>query len=147
MEIWQEGFYDWTVRDKKDWMAKVEYIRMNPVRARLSEKPEDWPYSSASGRFALDPMPIKYLEIPSGAKALAVSAQTPGLKPRPPKEEAALGLKPPNFESLDVGAKTPTPSGARAQVTPSATPGLKPRPPKEDRLMDLPQTGVKSART
>jgi putative transposase len=102
MEIWQEGFYDWTVCDEKDWIAKVEYIRMNPVRANLIEKACDWLYSSANGQFTLDPMPTKY------------STQA---------------------------------SGAKAQVTPSATPELKLRPPKEDRLMDLPQTGVKSART
>lgn len=66
MQIWQPGFYDWTVRDEKDCQAKVEYIRLNPVRAGLIEKPEDWPYSSASGRFTLDPVPEKFA---SGAKA------------------------------------------------------------------------------
>ena len=48
MEIWQEGFYDWTIRDACDWRSKVEYIRMNPVRAKLCVKPEDWLYSSAN---------------------------------------------------------------------------------------------------
>src|SRR5579864_4688195 len=49
--IWQKGFYDWTIRDANDWNAKVEYIRMNPVRAKLVAEPLDWPYSSASDRF------------------------------------------------------------------------------------------------
>lgn len=66
MQIWQPGFHDWTVRDGKDYQAKVEYIRMNPVEARLVEWPEDWPYSSASGRFDLDPVPDRLV---SGAKA------------------------------------------------------------------------------
>ncbi len=114
MEIWQQGFYDWTIRDANDWQTKAEYIRMNPVRAKLSERPEDWPYSSANGRFTLDPMPIKYLEIPSGAKAQTVSAQTPGLKLRPSKEEKAPGPKGSTTDSV-------------------VAPELKLRPPKEQR--------------
>jgi len=86
MAIWQEGFHDWTNRDADDWQTKVDYIRMNPVRAKLAAKPEDWPYSSASGRFTLDPAPDKYLHFASGAKAPVVPTQAPGLKPRPPKE-------------------------------------------------------------
>jgi len=89
MEIWQEGFYDWTIRDLTDWRLKVNYIRMNPVQARLVVRPEDWPYSSASSRFALDPVPQRYLPVTSGAKALVSSSSTPGLKPRPPKEGPA----------------------------------------------------------
>jgi putative transposase len=87
LEIWQEGFYDWTVRDVHDWETKVEYIRMNPVRARLTEQPGDWPYSSAGGRFSLDPVPDRYLPFASGAKAPSIAEHTPGLKPRPPKEQ------------------------------------------------------------
>jgi putative transposase len=57
MEIWQEGFYDWTIRDIHDSQTKVEYIAMNPARAKLVQKPQDWPHSSASGRYLLDPVP------------------------------------------------------------------------------------------
>ena len=57
MEIWQPGFHDWTIRDRDDFRAKHEYIRLNPVEARLAERPEDWPYGSARGKFAMDPMP------------------------------------------------------------------------------------------
>jgi len=89
MEIWQEGFYDWTIRDADDWHSKAGYIRMNPVRAMLVTKPEEWPYSSANGRIALDPIPVRYLQLASGAKAPFVPTQTPGLKPRPPKEHQA----------------------------------------------------------
>ena len=38
MEVWQEGFHDWTIRDSEDWQAKVRYIYQNPVTARLVEK-------------------------------------------------------------------------------------------------------------
>jgi REP-associated tyrosine transposase len=60
MEIWQPGFHDWTIRDGKDYQAKLRYIHMNPVQARLVERPEDWPLSSASGVFSLDPAPEKF---------------------------------------------------------------------------------------
>ena len=60
MEIWQVGFHDWTIRDVEDYRAKVRYIHMNPVQARLVERPEDWPFGSASGKFSLDPESEKY---------------------------------------------------------------------------------------
>jgi putative transposase len=89
MEIWQVGFYDWTIRDYNDWQTKVEYVHQNPVRARLVEKPQDWPYSSADSSFTLDLMPDKFLKLSSGAKAQPAAALTPGLKPRPPKEHGS----------------------------------------------------------
>jgi putative transposase len=95
MEIWQIGFHDWTIRDYNDWQAKVEYIHTNPVRAKLVRRPEDWPYSSASAKFTLDPIPDKYLLLSSGAKAQTASALTPGLKPRPPKENDNIKSAPP----------------------------------------------------
>jgi putative transposase len=68
MEIWQAGFYDVTVRDEADYHARQQYIWMNPVKAGLVEKPEDWAFGSASGKFQLDPMPRR-LRITSGAEA------------------------------------------------------------------------------
>jgi putative transposase len=62
MQIWLPGFHDWTIRDDADYQAKREYIRMNPVRARLVEQPQDWPYGSASGRFELDGVPDQFRE-------------------------------------------------------------------------------------
>ena len=55
--VWQAGFSNHRVRDFEDYEKHKEYIRMNPVRARLVEKPENYPYSSASGRFRLDGAP------------------------------------------------------------------------------------------
>jgi putative transposase len=60
MEIWQVGFHDWTVRDKADYQTKVGYIHMNPVRARLVERPEDWLFGSACGKFVMDAVPEKF---------------------------------------------------------------------------------------
>jgi REP-associated tyrosine transposase len=69
MEIWQRGFYDWTIRDAEDWRQKAQYIRENPVVAKLVERPEAWPYSSANPKFTLDSSPEKFKTGPSGAKA------------------------------------------------------------------------------
>jgi putative transposase len=110
MEIWQEGFCDWTIRDADDGRTKAECIRMNPVRAKLVSKPEEWPHSSAAGRFSLDPTPSKYSHLASGAKAQIAGTLTPGLKPRPPKEtkktveKSSFAVQTPN-----VGLKSPTP--------------------------------------
>jgi REP-associated tyrosine transposase len=41
---WQEGFFDHVLRSYESYAQKWEYVRMNPVRAQLSETPEDWPY-------------------------------------------------------------------------------------------------------
>src|SRR5438067_1972670 len=49
--VWQEGFTNHRIRDEQDYEHHAEYIRMNPVRARLVERPEMYPYSSASARF------------------------------------------------------------------------------------------------
>ena len=41
-EVWQKGFSDHRIRDIQDWERHIEYIRMNPVKAGLCEKPEDY---------------------------------------------------------------------------------------------------------
>jgi hypothetical protein len=69
MEIWQRGFYDWTIRDAEDWQQKTRYIHENPVVDKLVERPEGWPYSSANPKFTLDPIPEKFRTGPSEAKA------------------------------------------------------------------------------
>jgi putative transposase len=55
--IWQPSFTNHRVRDFEDYERHRIYIRLNPVRARLSETPESYPHSSASGRLRLDPAP------------------------------------------------------------------------------------------
>jgi putative transposase len=44
--FWQ-GRFGCVAMDGAHHMAAVRYVLMNPVRARLCEKPEDWPWSSA----------------------------------------------------------------------------------------------------
>ena len=56
-EIWQRGYVDHRVRDAQDYAGHRQYIRFNPVKARLAETPEAYPYSSAFTGFQLDPIP------------------------------------------------------------------------------------------
>jgi REP element-mobilizing transposase RayT len=39
---WQEGFFDHVLRSAESYSQKWEYVRMNPVRAGLSDDPEQW---------------------------------------------------------------------------------------------------------
>jgi putative transposase len=44
--LWQPRYFDRAVRTVKEYYEKVEYIHLNPVRAGLVERAEDWPWSS-----------------------------------------------------------------------------------------------------
>jgi putative DNA methylase len=45
--FWAPEYYDRAIRDNTHYATIVEYIAMNPVKARLCTKPEDWRFSSA----------------------------------------------------------------------------------------------------
>jgi len=55
--VWQASFSNHRVGDLKDYENHRDYVRMNPVRARLAERPEEYPFSSAAGMIRLDPVP------------------------------------------------------------------------------------------
>ena len=42
---WQSGFFDHRLRSSSQFLAKVDYIRQNPVRKGLVSRAEDWPFS------------------------------------------------------------------------------------------------------
>lgn len=46
--LWQERFHSF-VMDEKHLVAAVRYVEMNPVRAGLCSRPEEWPWSSVHG--------------------------------------------------------------------------------------------------
>jgi putative transposase len=71
MQIWQSGFHESKVVDWADFKKKADYIHFNPVAAKLVESPENWQYSSASGKYQLDP-------IPQGLKPTALQADNVG---------------------------------------------------------------------
>ena len=79
--IWQKGFHEHWIRSRDDYEARKRYIEQNPVKARLAVRPSDYPYSSANGKFCLDPVTMT-----SAAEAAETSDKaSAGLKPRPAK--------------------------------------------------------------
>jgi len=46
--IWQERFYEHTIRDEKDWLDKMEYIKNNPLKHGLVQNSNAWKYTSFS---------------------------------------------------------------------------------------------------
>ena len=67
LAVWQASFTNHRIHDDVDCERHREYIWMNPVRAGLVRSPEEYVYSSANGRFALDPMP-------PGLKPISITA-------------------------------------------------------------------------
>lgn len=46
--FWYKDYYDRFIRDEKHFNACFDYIHNNPIKAGLVDRPEDWPWSSAS---------------------------------------------------------------------------------------------------
>ena len=44
--VWQERFYEHTIRDEKDYLEILNYMKYNPVKHGYIEDIEDWEYSS-----------------------------------------------------------------------------------------------------
>ena len=59
-EIWQKGYNEHRIKDADEYAQHVEYIWMNPVKAGLVERPDDYPYSSARWKADVDPAPIQF---------------------------------------------------------------------------------------
>ncbi len=46
-QFWQHEPFDRYIRNRRHFVNVIKYIENNPVKAGLSEKPEDWRFSSA----------------------------------------------------------------------------------------------------
>jgi len=44
--FWQKRYYDFNIRDHKQFVEKLRYIHRNPVTRGLCERAEDWEWSS-----------------------------------------------------------------------------------------------------
>ena len=42
--VWQDDYFDRYLRYAESYRQKCQYVRNNPVRAGLVQRPEDWPY-------------------------------------------------------------------------------------------------------
>ena len=45
-EVWQPRFFDRALRTVKEYNEKIEYLHLNPVRAGLVQRAQEWPWSS-----------------------------------------------------------------------------------------------------
>ena len=52
--IWHAGFHDRWMRDEQEYRGSKRYIEQIPVEAKLTQCPENYEYSSASGKYELD---------------------------------------------------------------------------------------------
>lgn len=48
--FWMRDYHDRRIRDEAHMNRAIRYIENNPVKAGLCERPEDWAWSSATGR-------------------------------------------------------------------------------------------------
>ncbi len=44
--VWQKRFYEHTIRDEKDYVKILDYIKLNPIKHGLVDNINDWKYSS-----------------------------------------------------------------------------------------------------
>lgn len=44
--FWQKRYYDFNIRDYRQFVEKLRYLHRNPVKRGLVAKPEDWKWSS-----------------------------------------------------------------------------------------------------
>jgi REP element-mobilizing transposase RayT len=49
-DFWQEDYWDTFMRDEEQTRKAIRYIENNPVKAKLCQTPEAWPFSSARYR-------------------------------------------------------------------------------------------------
>ena len=45
--LWQPGYHDHLLRDRKDFESRLEYMHDNPRRANLVQQPDQYPFSTA----------------------------------------------------------------------------------------------------
>ncbi len=69
-EVWEKSFHDHRVRDAADYAASRKYIYDNPVRRGLASSPQEFPFSSADGRYQLDEIPQRLKPLLPAAAAM-----------------------------------------------------------------------------
>jgi len=70
--LFQGRFFDRAIRTVKEYREKVEYMHLNPVKAGLVERPEEWKWSSVhdytgtwqSAEGAGSPIPLDRIMLP-----------------------------------------------------------------------------------
>jgi len=68
--IWQPRYFDSICRKVQDFWEKMDYIHLNPVRAGLAARPEDWPWSSAALGHPHPVLCVDPVELPADGNTL-----------------------------------------------------------------------------
>jgi putative transposase len=96
--IWQRGFSDHRIRDVEDYDKHRHYIWLNPVKAQICKRADEYLYSSAFPGYVSDPVPQGLKPIVVGVvsgTAEAVPFQriktVPGQEPETCEIEPTLG--------------------------------------------------------
>ena len=76
--VWHSGFHDRWIRDVQEFFRCRQYIRENPVKARLVDRCEEFRWSSAAGSVQLDLSKFEELQglKPSSAAGSYVAVET-----------------------------------------------------------------------
>ena len=78
-EIWQPGFTDHRIRDEEDWSRHFEYIRKNPIEARLVEDAVLYEFMGFPSREfprGLKPAELGAVDVRAEARTLQPEART-----------------------------------------------------------------------
>jgi putative transposase len=78
-EIWQPGFTDHRVRDEEDWLRHLQYIRTNPIDARLTEDIALYEFIGFPNREfppGLKPADLGDIDVRAKARTLQAKAHT-----------------------------------------------------------------------
>ena len=86
-QVWQESFTNHRIRDADDFERHREYVRMNPVRAKLVRNAREYLYSSAHAAFVVD-------EVPRGLKPIYLFPRDTALKRRSSTSLQAVSSSP-----------------------------------------------------
>jgi putative transposase len=75
-EVWQPGFTDHRIRDVQDWERHIDYIRLNPVKARLASDADSYEFIGfPAGAFPQGLKPSTPVSKDVRAKARTLQAQ------------------------------------------------------------------------
>jgi len=100
-EIWQQGFTDHRIRDFEDWQRHLEYIRTNPIKARLAAESALYQFMGFPNiTFPQGPKPPGFGDHNVRAEARTLQHQT--------LHDLTQGLKPPTSTDIDVRGEART---------------------------------------
>jgi len=101
--LWQ-GRYASFALDEPHLYACLRYIELNPVRAQVVERPEDWPWSSARAHLGLAADPIADLAPPAPALTTGAPSSPPASTPPPTPPSAPPNAAAASFDRCQVRA-------------------------------------------